>query len=129
MLEQLIKTVETKNNLDQNRECFQWSKTYFDALIEEAEEVRKELKEGNRVHLEDELGDVLRVYLNLLEILEHEWKISSLESVLNRAEKKFEERITFISGAEGEEWKAQAWQDIKKIQKQRLAEEHKKLYW
>jgi NTP pyrophosphatase (non-canonical NTP hydrolase) len=41
-------------------------------LIEEAEEVRKELKEGNRVHLEDELGDVLRVYLNLLEILEHE---------------------------------------------------------
>lgn len=129
MLEQLLKIVERKNQIDQKQEWYHWSKTYFDALVWEVEEVQEELKADNKVHLEDELGDILRVYLNLLESLENEWKIESLESVLNRAEKKFEERISHISKAPDKSWKAQAWQDIKKIQKQSLAEEHKKLYW
>ena len=48
------------------------SEYYFQALLDEVAEVRDEMKEANSVFLEDELGDILRNYYNLLVTLQHE---------------------------------------------------------
>lgn len=81
----------------------------------EIEEVREELDSGRQCYLEDELGDVLWDYLNLLYNLEDEGKIS-LISVFKRASKKYDERIATIANGG-------SWASIKEKQKARLAKE------
>lgn len=101
---------------------YEWNKTYLKWLREELEEVEKEIKENNSVYLEDELWDVFWDYLCLLHSLENEWKITSIDKVLERCYKKFGERV----GYDWDWW--YNWQEVKDKQKQELKLEHNKLY-
>ena len=128
MLQKLIDIVQKKYKIDQTQEWYKGSKTYFDWLIDETKEVEDELKDNNKVYLEDELWDILWVYLNMIEGLKDEWKIDSLESILQRAEKKFWERIDTISGWETQKIRSAAWKRVKDKQKAENKTEHEKLY-
>lgn len=68
-------------------------KKYIDEMKGELEEVEEEIIPYNTVYLEDECGDVLWDYLNLLYTLKEEWYISSVERVFTRCLKKYTQRI------------------------------------
>lgn len=108
--------LSTKNN-----NWYKWSITYLKELIKEIEEAKQELNTNN-VYLEDELGDILWDYLCLLNSLKFENKITSIEKVLERAYKKFSQRI------DENTWKDRwSWEKIKKKQKEILDKEIKNL--
>lgn len=102
---------------------FKWNETFFEEILKEIEEAKAEVKEKNSVYLEDELWDIFWDYLCLLETLKKEWKIESIENVFQRCYKKFSWRII------EETWESRNWQEIKKIQKEELKNEHLKKYW
>ena len=114
-INKLIEIVREKEKIDASRDWCQGSKTYFKEIRKELTEVEVELKENNKVFLEDELGDVLWDYLNLLVQLENEDKIS-FENISKRALKKYSQRINGIS-------EGRSWEDIKKEQKKELHKE------
>lgn len=103
------------------------SEDYFKYLPWEIEEVKAEFRENNSVYLEDELADVLWVYLNLLNKLELDKMITSREKVIKRWLKKFWERIANLDQTSLDERK-KYWSEIKKKQKQELTEEHNNKY-
>lgn len=93
---------------------------YFDAMIDEIEESRPHSKINNEVFLEDELWDILWDYMNMIYLLEKEWKIK-WRSVFEKVLKKYNERTLAL-----EKWIS--WSEIKKEQKERLLKEHNKKY-
>ena len=125
MLTKLLKLVKEKYSIDKKQDWYKGSITYFDWLKDEIEEVREELKENNSVYLEDELWDILRDYLNLIESLKWEWKISSLENIVLRAEKKYFERVKAIKWKKD---KVSPWFETKSKQKEGLKKEHNLRY-
>jgi len=68
--------------------------------------------------LEHELWDVMWDFLCLLNSLKQEWKITSVEKVLERAWNKFSQRIDVETGAY--KWD---WDKIKERQKKDLQKE------
>ncbi len=129
ILKQLMQVVDKKFNLH-FQQCKNWklpllkkwieSDYYLDAIIDEIEEVRWELKHNNTIYLEDELWDILWDYLNLLYCLEKEGK-ANMTNVLKRSLKKYSQRTDGL-----EKWIS--WNDIKAWQKQELKKEHNKKY-
>jgi len=111
----LIEIVKLKILRDQKGSWSKGSQTYLDALFDEVEEVKKELVSGRQCFLEDELGDMLWVYLCFIRNLEAEGKIS-MDAVFNRSIKKYEERVNGINNGE-------SWSDIKVRQKLKLKKE------
>lgn len=98
---------------------YKWSKSYWEYLEKEIQEAKDELN-THQVYLEDELGDVLWDYLCLLNSLKAEWKISSVEKVLERAFKKYSERIDIKT------WEYNGkWEDVKQKQKEKIENEIK----
>ncbi|MGF1780475.1 MazG nucleotide pyrophosphohydrolase domain-containing protein [Vibrio fluvialis] len=94
-VEALLAIAQRKSDIDQSSDWFQGAQTYL-------HEIQSELQE-----VEEELGDVLWDYLNLLLALEKESEIK-LESVIARACKKYEQRISAIEqGIRWDEVKAQ----------------------
>ena len=75
-LETLLQIVGRKNAIDQQNRWYNGSETYFAEIQKELEEVKAELESGRQPHLEEELGDVLWDYLNLLTSLDSEGKIT-----------------------------------------------------
>jgi len=116
-ISKLLSLIERKSTIDKESAWSEGSATYFCELGKEIEEVREELESGRQCYLEDELGDVLWDYLNLLYNLEDEGKIS-LSGVFRRASRKYDERITTIANGG-------SWASIKEKQKIRLANEQK----
>lgn len=114
-IDALYALVERKNLIDQNATWSNGSSTYLEEIGNELEEVRAEIGQNRGPALEEELGDVLWDFLNLVRCLEAEESIS-LEAVLNRAEQKYRERIDAIESGG-------TWKDIKLKQKKRLANE------
>lgn len=112
---ELIDIVKLKYQLDKNRNWSNDSSNYLEEIKKELDEVKAEVIADRPCYLEDELGDVLWDYLNLLNSLEAEGKIQ-LGSVFNRAKNKYQERVNAIKSGEN-------WSDIKRSQKQRLAKE------
>ncbi len=110
--ETLLTLVHRKHRFDATNSWAQGSPTYFNALKQEVTEVEEELGMQRRPHLEEELGDVLWNYLNLLLCLDDEHQISA-DNVIARTIQKFDERVSGIERGE-------AWVDIKAKQKQRL---------
>jgi NTP pyrophosphatase (non-canonical NTP hydrolase) len=111
----LLGLVERKNAIDQSGLWSSDSETYLAEFTKELAEVEEALSTGSVAHLEDELGDVLWDYLNLLQCLSAEKNIS-ISSVFERALQKYEERI---SGLEN----GILWKETKEKQKKRLHEE------
>jgi len=126
MLKKSIKQEKDKYEIDIKNDWSKWSITYFEGWKEETKEVLEEIKENNSVYLEDELWDVLYDYLSLLKHLEKEWKISSLENVILRSEKKIWERVGALKWKSGCLWKC--WDEVKKRQKEELRREHGEKY-
>lgn len=94
---------------------------YLLRLQEELEEVKQELLEQNVEALEEEMGDVLWVVLNLIAKLEHKGYINS-DRMIDSAVAKFSERLPYI--VEGrflgdKEERARIWDEVKKVQKAR----------
>jgi len=126
LLQELLRLAERNNNKNIFIRKTSALK-YFEYLPWEIEEAKRELRKNNNIYLEDELWDILWVYLNLLNKLEDENFIENKQKVLKRAIKKFWERTKNISQNNLEERK-KYWDNIKKKQKQELLEEHNKKY-
>lgn len=132
ILQELFRQVErkfiinraTKDRDDNNgipREAWTSHEIYLKGIFDEIEEAKKEIKANNHVYLEDELGDIMWVYMNILYFLEKEWLIGDKEACFERCLKKFKERNNWL-----EAWKV--WDEIKQEQKQELLDEHNKKY-
>lgn len=123
MFTRLLALVEQKAQYDQSNPRYQGAESYFQGLSDEVAEVKAELLPNNTVYLEDELGDILRDYLNLLTALKQEWKITSIEQVVSRAEKKYAQRLEAViaQGAKGRT-------TVKKQQKADLELENQQKY-
>lgn len=113
--QKLLKIAERKSKFDQGNSWSNGSETYLSEIIKEVQEVMEEIPKKRNCYLEDELGDVLWDYMNILLALEKESNIS-IPSVLNRACEKYEERISGIESGE-------LWATIKERQKIALANE------
>ncbi|MGR5122205.1 MazG nucleotide pyrophosphohydrolase domain-containing protein [Vibrio harveyi] len=116
ILKQLLEVAERKIERDQKGTWSKGSITYYQAMFDELEEVKEEMDSERKCYLEDELGDILWVYMCLLKNLEAEDSISA-ERVFDRALSKYKERLDGINAGG-------SWTEIKETQKQRLAEEH-----
>jgi NTP pyrophosphatase (non-canonical NTP hydrolase) len=109
--EQLLAIAKRKNQFDQSHTWANGSETYFNEIRKELIEAEEELLTNDQAALEEELGDVLWDYLNILLSLDKEEKIS-IESVLRRTIDKFEERVSGIESGK-------TWAEVKTIQKAR----------
>lgn len=113
----LLGIAKRKAKFDESNTWSNGSETYLSEIKNEVDEVIEEIPKSRKCYLEDELGDVLWDYLNILAALEKEADIDS-EAVLKRACEKYEERISGIENG-------QKWSDIKEKQKIALENEHK----
>jgi NTP pyrophosphatase (non-canonical NTP hydrolase) len=114
-LNEFIGLVRRKAEFDKTNDWFEGSLSYLSSLKGEIDEVMEELDNERIPHLEVELGDVLWVYLNAVLALEKETGVR-LESILERANKKFDERLSAVESG-------QSWKDIKAKQKDVLDRE------
>lgn len=117
--ETLLLIARRKAVIDTGSKWSEGARTYLGEMNNEIAEVCAELTSGRQCYLEDELGDVLWDYLNALAALEKSHGIS-VEKVLQRACRKYEERISGIENG-------RLWKDIKLHQKQAIAQEQKEL--
>ncbi|MEZ8834038.1 MazG nucleotide pyrophosphohydrolase domain-containing protein [Vibrio cyclitrophicus] len=115
-IQQLIELAEKKIERDKKGTWSKGSITYFQAMFDELEEVKIEMNSGRCCYLEDELGDILWVYLCLLKNLESENEIDA-ERVFRRAQQKYNERLSAINSG-------RSWSEVKERQKSLLAQEH-----
>jgi NTP pyrophosphatase (non-canonical NTP hydrolase) len=96
---------------------------YLGGLKDEVEEVRDEIKENNRVHLEDELSDIAWDYACVLAQLEYAGYIDNAEAVIEHGFAKYSERApAFLEASED------MWDAIKAKQKSELKQRHDELY-
>jgi len=125
-LKKLIELVAYKKQLDLTRAepKFTNNEWLLDAIIDEVQEVKEEMKPNNRAYLEDELSDILWGWLSLVQNLKSEGLVGSHEDIFKRALKKYEERILPLKGT-NEDYAI--WKDVKRIQKERLIEESGKI--
>lgn len=114
-LQTLLNIARRKTRIDATNDWSDGATTYLSEIKKEADEVLEELPANRACYLEDELGDLLWDYLNILTSLEAEQGID-VQKVFQRAAQKYEERIAGIESGE-------LWKDIKRRQKLRLAEE------
>ena len=113
--EKLLEIAKRKFVFDQTNSWYSGSDTYLSSMKDEIDEVIEEIPKNRQCYLEDELGDILWNYLNILLALEKESGIK-VESVLNRASAKYDERITAIENGG-------FWKDVKHKQKLALSVE------
>ena len=116
VLKDVLALVERKNRIDFKGKWSVGSKTYLGEIRKELAEVEEEIEAGRLCYLEEELGDVLWDYLNIVRCLADEQGVV-VERVFERVRTKFEERISGMEDGE-------SWADIKARQKARLAEEY-----
>ncbi|MCH2056218.1 MAG: hypothetical protein MK214_06295 [Thalassotalea sp.] len=112
----LFDIARRKAKYDNTNTWYKGSETYFDALYQELEKVGEEITQTRLCYLEDELGDVLWNYLNLLMALEKEQGIDPT-SVLSRAVNKYQQRVA-TNENNG------SWADVKAEQKRKLQQEY-----
>ncbi len=96
---------------------------HLKGMMEEVDEVQRELKDRNVVHLEDELSDILWDYVSVLAACERAGLIDGAQYVLTRGIRKYTERLPAI-----ERQSDDMWTEIKDVQKQRLLREHEERY-
>lgn len=114
--DKLLGIAKRKADFDKTNTWSNGSETYLTEIKNEVDEVIEEIPKSRKCYLEDELGDVLWDYLNILTALEKETGID-VRAVLERACYKYEERISGIETGK-------KWSDIKAKQKIDLATEH-----
>ena len=116
---QILELAKGKLEMDKQGTWSKGSITFFEEIQNEIQESLIEYKAEKQVYLEDELGDILWDYLNLLTNLESEKKIN-LEKVFIRANKKYNQRISGLNYNS-------TWEKVKKKQKEELKIEQEEL--
>ena len=114
-IDSLFSLAKRKYGIDSSKKTLQGSQTYFEEISKELEEVKQALETSYGPSIEDELGDVLWDFCNLLENLEQEEKIT-IKDVFKRAQEKYSQRILGVE-------QGLNWNDIKKDQKAQLEQE------
>lgn len=114
----LLNLAKRKSDFDEDNDWYQGSGTYIASIQREIDELIEEIPNNRRCYLEEEIGDVLWNYLNIMLALEKEGKID-LISALSRTVQKYHERMEGIEAGKN-------WKDIKAQQKLVLAEEYAK---
>ena len=114
--DRLLEIAARKSKYDSINSWYDGPETYLCEIKKEIQEVIEEIPRNRRCYLEEELGDVLWDYLNILFALEKESNID-ISSVFVRACKKYEERISGIESGK-------LWAEIKAMQKASLAAEY-----
>lgn len=114
-LDKLIEVTKRKYEIDKTNSWSKGSITYLFEIINEIKEVEEELTHDRICYLEDELGDILWDYLNLVINLENERGVE-LSSIIERAFNKYDERISGIENCI-------SWDIIKENQKEKLNNE------
>jgi len=97
-------------------------------LINEVQEVSDELKMNNQVYLQDELWDIFWNYMNFLTLLESQWYISDINTVLQQSFKKFSERTHAVVDKKDKLSSDLARNEVKNTQKEILEQQNNKLY-
>ncbi|WP_044418246.1 MazG nucleotide pyrophosphohydrolase domain-containing protein [Halarcobacter anaerophilus] len=113
----LLELAKQKSKIDENGSWKGGSNTYLNELKSEVDEVLEEYEKNRNCFLEEELGDILWDYLNILISVKKEKDID-MKSVFSRALKKYTQRVDAIK-------KGQTWAFIKKEQKETLYKEWK----
>ncbi|QDF29384.1 MazG nucleotide pyrophosphohydrolase domain-containing protein [Halarcobacter anaerophilus] len=111
----LLELAKQKSKIDENGTWKGGSNIYLNELKSEVDEVLEEYEKNRNCFLEDELGDILWDYLNILIAVNKEKDID-IKSVFSRALKKYTQRVEAIK-------KGQTWAFIKEKQKKSLYEE------
>ncbi|KZN49877.1 MazG nucleotide pyrophosphohydrolase domain-containing protein [Pseudoalteromonas luteoviolacea] len=114
-LENLLAIAQRKFIFDQTNSWYSGSNTYLSALQDEVAEVLVEIPKERKCHLEDELGDILWNYLNIILALEKEAGID-MDSIVKRAVNKYEQRVSAIE-------QGGSWAEVKEKQKRALEKE------
>ena len=121
-MKELIKLAAYKHQLDLKRAEAKYMDNSWlsQAIVDEVEEVKEEIRPNNEAHLEDELSDILWGWLTLVENLKDKGYVASHESIMKRALKKYEERILSLYGDERDH---EIWREVKAKQKESLERE------
>ena len=121
-LKKLIELVSHKHQVDLKRGEAKYmdSDWLLNAIVDEVQEVKEEIRPNNVAHLEDELSDILWGWLTIVEKLKDEGYVSSHEAILERGLKKYEERILPLKGDERDH---AIWKEVKARQKEMLEKE------
>ena len=114
--DKLLKIAKRKTQFDEKGTWSKGSQSYLAGIKNEVDEVIEETPKSRQCYLEDELGDILWNYLNVLTTMEKETGIEP-KAVLIRACRKYEARVSAIeSGIK--------WSEIKEQQNIALAIEY-----
>ena len=121
-MKKLIALVAHKHQIDLKRAepKYMDSDWLLQAMRDEIDEVKEEIKPNNKAHLEDELSDILWGWLSLIENLKDEGYVGSHEAIIQRGLKKYEERILSLYGDERDH---AIWREVKAKQKVALEKE------
>ena len=121
-MKKLIDLVAYKHQIDLKRAEVKYmdSDWLLNAIVDEVQEVKEEIRPNNVAHLEDELSDILWGWLTVVEKLKDEGYVTSHEAILERGLKKYEERILFLKGDERDH---AIWKEVKARQKKELEKE------
>ena len=124
-LDKLIKLAGYKHQIDLKRGEAKYmdSDWLLNAIVEEVQEVKEEIRPNNVAHLEDELSDILWGWLTIVEKLKDEGFVTSHEAILERGLKKYKERILALKGDERDH---AIWKEVKMKQKEELEKERDK---
>ncbi len=93
----------------------------LNSIKKEVDEVKDEIKENNLPKLEDELCDILWGWMMLVDGLHSQGLVRDHEKILQRALKKYKERILPLLGKKDED--EIIWQEVKIRQLKKLEEE------
>ncbi len=122
MIDKLIELAGIKDSIDIKR----GEKKYFEddwiigQLESEIKEVKDEIRPNNKPFLEDELGDILWGWLVLVQKMKSKGFIRTHEAVIQRALKKYSQRIGTLNGDKDDKVK---WEAVKAKQKLELLDE------
>ncbi len=121
-LKKIIELVNKKCDLDISRDDKNLIDPYWllEAILQEVQEVKEEIKPNNSPHLEDELGDILWGWIALVEKLKRQGFVGTHEDIFRRTLKKYRERIEPLDGTMKD---YETWQDVKIKQKEALDRE------
>jgi len=115
-MEESIELAEYKKVIDAKRGVEKYLDVDFsiNELLLEVEEVKAEIKPNNIPYLEDELGDILWDWLLLVSNLKRLWLVTNHQNIINRAKKKYKERVLSLKGDESD---YKIWKEVKKDKK------------
>ncbi len=126
MIDKLIELAKIKDSIDIKRGEAKYfnNEWIINELLSEIKEVKEEIRPNNTPYLEDELGHILWGWLVLVQKLKSKGLVTSHKAILQRALKKYSERINSLTGDSSD---SKRWQEVKKRQKEALKREQELL--